>query len=106
MYCPSRRSIARSVWPTSTKRPISLNPRRPLPTSHHQPPTTHAKIYLIRTEERCLLSSPKEPEQPKKTKSSYSRRGFLAGMGVTRGVLTTGILEQQSEAAPAAHVLA
>jgi xanthine dehydrogenase YagT iron-sulfur-binding subunit len=50
------------------------------------------------------LSSPKEPEQPKKTKSSYSRRGFLAGMGVTGGVLTTRVLEQEAQAAPAAHV--
>jgi xanthine dehydrogenase YagT iron-sulfur-binding subunit len=51
------------------------------------------------------LSSPKEPEQPKKTKSSYSRRGFLAGIGVTGGVLTTGVLEKEAHAAPAVQVI-
>ena len=50
------------------------------------------------------MSSPKEPDQPKKTKSKFSRRGFLAGIGVTSGALTTGILEKDAEAAPIAHV--
>jgi xanthine dehydrogenase YagT iron-sulfur-binding subunit len=60
---------------------------------------------LIRIEKRSLVSSPKEPEHPKKTKPSFSRRGFLAGMGVTSGALTTGILETDAQAAPAAHVV-
>jgi len=51
------------------------------------------------------VSSPKEPEQPKKKKGSFSRRGFLSGLGVTGGALTTGILEKEAQAAPAAHVL-
>src|SRR5947207_3136099 len=62
---------------------------------HARPPqgAAHGNIYLICTEKRSLVSSPKEPEHPKKTKRSFSRRGFLAGMGVTSGALTTGILE-------------
>ncbi len=51
------------------------------------------------------MSSPKEPDQPKKTKRSFSRRGFLAGIGATSGALSTGILENAAEAAPAAHVV-
>jgi xanthine dehydrogenase YagT iron-sulfur-binding subunit len=51
------------------------------------------------------VSSPKEPDQPKKPKSNFSRRGFLAGMGVTSGALTTGILENEAQAAPAAKVV-
>jgi len=62
-------------------------------------------IYLIRNEKRSLVSSPKEPEQPNKKKRSFSRRGFLAGMGVTSGALSTGILEQEAEAAPPSHVV-
>jgi xanthine dehydrogenase YagT iron-sulfur-binding subunit len=51
------------------------------------------------------VSSPKEPDHPKKKKRSFSRRGFLAGMGVTSGALTTGILETDAQAAPPAHVV-
>ncbi len=51
------------------------------------------------------MSSPKEPDQPKKTKRSFSRRGFLAGIGATGGALTTGVLENTAEAAPSAHVV-
>jgi len=52
------------------------------------------------------VSSPKETDPSKKAKRSFSRRGFLAGVGVTGGALTTGILEKTAEAAPAAaHVV-
>ncbi|MBM3811577.1 MAG: (2Fe-2S)-binding protein [Acidimicrobiia bacterium] len=49
------------------------------------------------------MSSRKEPElQPKK--KGFSRRGFLQGAGVTSGVLGTGLLEQEAEAAPPANL--
>jgi len=49
------------------------------------------------------VSSRKEPElQPKK--KGFSRRGFLQGAGVTSGVLGTGLLEQEAEAAPPANL--
>ena len=51
------------------------------------------------------MSSSKEPDQPKTKKSRFSRRGFLAGMGITSGALTTGILETEAEAAPSAKVI-
>lgn len=43
------------------------------------------------------MSSRKEPENPK-TKSKFSRRGFLSSVGLTSGALTTGILETDAEA--------
>ena len=43
------------------------------------------------------MSSSKEPENPK-TKSKFSRRGFLTSVGVTSGALTSGILETEAEA--------
>ena len=45
------------------------------------------------------MSSRKEPgskKVPKKTR--FSRRGFLAGMGITSGALTTGVLTPEAEA--------
>jgi xanthine dehydrogenase YagT iron-sulfur-binding subunit len=45
------------------------------------------------------VSSRKEPDSrkiPKKTR--FSRRGFLAGMGITSGALTTGVLTPEAEA--------
>jgi xanthine dehydrogenase YagT iron-sulfur-binding subunit len=38
-----------------------------------------------------------DPEK-RKRKSNFSRRGFLQGVGVTSGVLTTGVLESEAEA--------
>jgi xanthine dehydrogenase YagT iron-sulfur-binding subunit len=45
----------------------------------------------------------KPPDSPpaKKTKSAFSRRGFIKGAGVAGGALTTGVLETPAEAAAA-----
>ncbi|HLK18872.1 MAG TPA: (2Fe-2S)-binding protein [Bryobacteraceae bacterium] len=43
------------------------------------------------------MSLKKDPEK-RKPKSNFSRRGFLQGVGVTSGVLTTGVLETEAEA--------
>jgi len=43
------------------------------------------------------VSLKKDPEK-RKRKSNFSRRGFLQGVGVTSGVLTTGVLETEAEA--------
>ena len=40
----------------------------------------------------------KDPQKQKKRKSQFSRRGFLQGVGITSGALTTGVLEKQAEA--------
>jgi len=44
------------------------------------------------------LSSTLDPEKHKKPKSNFSRRGFLKGVSITGGALTTGILESEAEA--------
>lgn len=49
------------------------------------------------------MSLKQEPEKPKR-KSNFSRRGFLQGVGITSGVLTTGVLEQEAEAQSSAKV--
>jgi len=49
------------------------------------------------------VSLKQEPEKPKR-KSNFSRRGFLQGVGITSGVLTTGVLEQEAEAQSSAKV--
>jgi len=49
------------------------------------------------------VSSKQEPEKPKR-KSNFSRRGFLQGVGITSGVLTTGVLEQEAEAQSSPHI--
>jgi xanthine dehydrogenase YagT iron-sulfur-binding subunit len=49
------------------------------------------------------VSLKKELEK-RKPKSNFSRRGFLQGVGVTSGVLTTGILEKEAEAQSSAKV--
>ncbi len=49
------------------------------------------------------VSSTKD-EKRKKPRPAFSRRGFLQGLGVGSGVLGTGLLERQAEAAPAANV--
>ncbi len=43
------------------------------------------------------MSSRKDPDNPK-SKSKFSRRGFLTSVGVTSGALTSGILESEAEA--------
>jgi xanthine dehydrogenase YagT iron-sulfur-binding subunit len=50
------------------------------------------------------VSLKQEPEKRKKRKSNFSRRGFLQGVGITSGVLTTGILETQADAQTGAKV--
>jgi xanthine dehydrogenase YagT iron-sulfur-binding subunit len=49
------------------------------------------------------VSFKQEPEK-RKPKSNFSRRGFLQGVGITSGALTTGILETEAEAQTAAKV--
>ena len=49
------------------------------------------------------MSQKQEPEK-RKPKSNFSRRGFLQGVGVTSGVLTTGVLESEAEAQTSAKV--
>jgi xanthine dehydrogenase YagT iron-sulfur-binding subunit len=50
------------------------------------------------------VSLKKEPQDPQKPKKDFSRRGFLQGIGISSGVLTTGILESEAQAETAAHV--
>jgi len=49
------------------------------------------------------VNQKQEPEK-RKPKSNFSRRGFLQGVGVTSGVLTTGVLESEAEAQTSAKV--
>ncbi len=44
------------------------------------------------------MSSKQDPEKHKKRKPNFSRRGFLQGVGVTSGALTSGILQTEAEA--------
>ncbi|MEP6537658.1 MAG: (2Fe-2S)-binding protein [Bryobacteraceae bacterium] len=46
------------------------------------------------------MSSIKDPENPKKPTTGFSRRGFMRGVGLSGGVLGTGLLEQEAIAAP------
>ena len=50
------------------------------------------------------MSVTKDPEKLKKRKSNFSRRGFLKGVSITSGALTTGILETEADAQTAAKV--
>jgi xanthine dehydrogenase YagT iron-sulfur-binding subunit len=50
------------------------------------------------------VSFKQDPEKRKKPKSNFSRRGFLQGVGITSGALTTGILETEAEAQTGAKV--
>lgn len=50
------------------------------------------------------MSSKLDPEKRKKRKSNFSRRGFLQGVGIASGALTTGVLENEAEAQTAAKV--
>jgi xanthine dehydrogenase YagT iron-sulfur-binding subunit len=45
------------------------------------------------------VSSRKEPEHPKPTKSGFSRRGFIGGVGIGGGALSTGLLQNEALAA-------
>ena len=49
------------------------------------------------------MSLKQDPEKHKR-KSNFSRRGFLQGVGITSGALTTGILETEAEAQTSAKV--
>lgn len=49
------------------------------------------------------MSLKQEPDK-RKRKSNFSRRGFLQGVGITSGVLTTGVLETPAEAQTSAKV--
>jgi len=44
------------------------------------------------------VSTKKEPDNHTKPKSNFSRRGFLQGVGITSGALTSGILETEAQA--------
>lgn len=50
------------------------------------------------------MSSKKDPELPAQSKSGYSRRGFIRGVGIGGSALTTGLLQTEAAAAPAAVV--
>ncbi|MGO9258078.1 MAG: (2Fe-2S)-binding protein [Bryobacteraceae bacterium] len=50
------------------------------------------------------MSSKKDPELPARTKSGFSRRGFIRGVGIGSGALSTGLLQREAAAAPAAVV--
>jgi xanthine dehydrogenase YagT iron-sulfur-binding subunit len=50
------------------------------------------------------VSSKKNTELEQKPKTSFSRRGFLGGMGIGTGALSTGLLEREAQAAPSANV--
>ncbi len=48
------------------------------------------------------MKDPKDPKQPdaeEKPGKGFSRRGFLRGVGISSGALTTGILNSEAEAA-------
>lgn len=48
------------------------------------------------------MSSRKEPDSPAAPKSRVSRRGFIGGIGLGGGALSSGVLERDAEAAPPA----
>ena len=50
------------------------------------------------------MSLKQEPQKHKR-KPNFSRRGFLQGVGITSGALTTGILETEAEAQTSARVI-
>ncbi len=51
------------------------------------------------------MSLTRDPEKQKKRKPNFSRRGFLKGVSITSGALTTGILETEAEAQTGAKVI-
>lgn len=50
------------------------------------------------------MSFKKDPEAPK-PESGFSRRGFLQGVGVSGGVLSTGVLENEAQAQTPGNVI-
>ena len=50
------------------------------------------------------MSSKHDTEKPSKPESGFSRRGFIRGAGISGGVIGSGILTPEAEAAPAATV--
>jgi len=48
------------------------------------------------------VSSKKDAELPTQSKSGFSRRGFIRGVGIGSGALGAGLLEDQAVAAPPA----
>jgi xanthine dehydrogenase YagT iron-sulfur-binding subunit len=46
------------------------------------------------------VSSKNDSELPVKPKAGFSRRGFIGGVGLGSGALSTGLLEQEAQAAP------
>jgi xanthine dehydrogenase YagT iron-sulfur-binding subunit len=48
------------------------------------------------------VSSRKDPDVPRKSKTGVSRRGFIRGVGIGGGALGTGLLEKEAHAAPPA----
>lgn len=48
------------------------------------------------------MSSIKDPENPQKTTSGFSRRGFMRGVGLSGGAIGAGLLEEEAQAAPPA----
>ncbi|HUS05022.1 MAG TPA: (2Fe-2S)-binding protein [Bryobacteraceae bacterium] len=50
------------------------------------------------------MSSIKDPDKPKKPGSGFSRRGFIRGVGLSGGALSTGVLETEAAAAPPANL--
>lgn len=50
------------------------------------------------------MSLKKDPEAPK-PESGFSRRGFLQGVGVSGGVLSTGVLENEAQAQTPGNVI-
>jgi xanthine dehydrogenase YagT iron-sulfur-binding subunit len=51
------------------------------------------------------VSSKKDPELPARSKSGFSRRGFIGGVGIGGGALGTGLLEAQTAPATPASVV-
>lgn len=59
------------------------------------------------SEVKDKIRDPKLEKDPsKKRKSAFSRRGFLQGIGISSGALTTGVLETEAEAAATAGAVA
>ena len=46
------------------------------------------------------MSSKKDPDVPRRSKTGFSRRGFIRGVGIGGGALGTGLLEKEAVAAP------
>jgi len=51
------------------------------------------------------VSSQKDSDVPARPKSGFSRRGFIRGVGIGSGALSTGLLQKEAAAAPPTAVL-